>query len=93
MVDFNNPLAGKDIKVSYNILEKVTDIKAQLIVVFEAILRLPENMFKIDVKEKNVTLSIPEQLAVMKDQLLKSVEEYAPEIKNYSVKIETFKKE
>lgn len=92
MVDFNNPLAGRDIEIEYKVIGKVEDIKEKLSVIFESVLRIPSNMYKIDVKKDNkLTLAVPEQLAPMKEQLIKSFEEFIPNIKDYSIEIESFK--
>lgn len=92
LVDFNNPLAGKDIKVRYKVVKMIENIKQKIETVFSAILRLPPEMYKVEVKEKEVVLHVPDQLVVMKDMLLKSLEEYVSEVKDYTVKIESFKK-
>ena len=88
MVDFNNPLAGKDIKLDYNVVSKVDKIEEQVKVVFEAILRIPNNLYAVSAKEKNLTIKVPAQLIAMKDQLTKSLEELIPQIKDYKVKLE-----
>lgn len=93
MVDFNNPLSGKDIKVEYKVLEKIENITEKVRLVFERVLRIPSTMFKAEKKDKELILKIPQQLVVMKEQLEKSLEEMIPEIKDYSIKIENFKKE
>ena len=76
MVDFNNPLAGKKIRIEYTVVEKVEDIKERLVLIFKRVLKFPENLYKLDVKENNVSLKIPKELNIMKDQLLKAFEEY-----------------
>ena len=48
---------------------------------------------EVELKEKNLILSLPEQLNMLKDQISKSLEEFAPDIKDYSLKIENFKKQ
>jgi FKBP-type peptidyl-prolyl cis-trans isomerase 2 len=93
MVDFNNPLAGKDVKVEYNVKSKIEAIDKKVAYVLELVFKVPTNMFNVKVKDKDVTLELPEQLAPLKDEFVKGIENYAPEIKNYSVKIENFKKQ
>lgn len=87
MVDFNNPLSGKDIKIEYKINKKVEDIKVKIETVFNVVLRIPENMFEIEVKDKNINLSVPSALVSMKDMLVKSIEEFVSEIKDYKVEL------
>jgi len=91
MVDFNNPLAGKDIKLNYSINKKITDVKTKLRIVLESILRMTPEMFDIVVKEKEITFFVPEQVIPIKDQLIKTLEEYIPEIKEYKVKFDILK--
>ncbi len=91
MVDFNNPLSGKEIKLTYKIVKKVDVITEKIKVVLGTILKLPNNMYEISKKEKEVTVKVPAQLFAMKDMLMKSFEEVISDIKDYSVKIEEMK--
>ena len=84
MVDFNNPLAGKDIKLEYSLVEVVTDIKEKISVVLTSLLRLTPNMFDLTSKEKVVTISIPKELVAMKEMLIKSFEEMISDAKDYT---------
>lgn len=92
MVDFNNVLAGKDIKIEYKIVEKIEKIDEKISFVFENALKLPKNMFKTEVKEKNITIEVPEQLLQIEEMLIKSFAEFIPEIKDFTIKIQKFKK-
>lgn len=91
MVDFNQPLSGKEIKLEYNLVEKVEDISEKIKVVFGTILRLPNEMFEVSVKGKDVLLKVPKQLAAMTDMLNKSLEEMISDIKDYNVSVEELK--
>jgi FKBP-type peptidyl-prolyl cis-trans isomerase 2 len=93
MVDFNNPLAGKDIKISYKVLKKIEDVKIKVEKVMELVLKIPQNMYSAEVKEKELLLNIPEQLEQIKEMLKQSLTEYVPELKDYSIRIEKFKKQ
>jgi peptidylprolyl isomerase len=93
MVDFNNQLAGKNIKFEYNIVEIVNNIKEKIIFVLKNVLKLPTTIFKVDIKEKDITISVPEELEKMQDALKKTFGEFINEINNYNIKIEKFKKE
>lgn len=58
IADFNNPLAGKDLRYTFTIQEKIEDVKQKTTIFFERFLRgVPE----FDVGEK-VTVKGPEQL-------------------------------
>lgn len=93
MVDFNNPLAGKDIKIEYKVVSKVEDIVKKVTEVLKILLKVPADMFKVEFKEKEVILNLPEQLVPMGDMIQQSLEQFITDIKDYSVKIEKFKKE
>lgn len=93
MVDFNNPLSGKNIVLEYKVVNKIEDVKDKIAVVLESVLRIPKNLFAVERNDKNVKVKVPAQLAALKDQLTKSFEEMVPEIKDYTVEIESFKKE
>lgn len=91
MVDFNNPLAGKEIKIEYTLINKVEDIAKKVSEVLVILLRIPENMFEVSVKEKNIDLKLPEQLISIKDMIVKSMEEFIPELKDYTLNISILK--
>lgn len=88
MVDFNSPLAGKDIKLDYTLVEVVSDISEKISVVMSSAIRLPKNMYAISVSGKDVILKVPKQLFAMKDMLIKSLGEMISNIKDYNIKIE-----
>lgn len=93
LVDFNNPLSGKDIKLVYTVKAKIEDIAQKSSFALESILKIPTNMFKVEVKDNDLILKIPEQLFVLKEEIVKIIEEFVVEAKNYSLKIENFKKQ
>ncbi len=88
MVDFNNPLAGKDIKLNYKVLSKVDDMAEKISVVMETVLRIPRNLFEVSVADKNITLKAPQQFAGMEEMLSKTFKEAISDYKDYKLKIE-----
>jgi FKBP-type peptidyl-prolyl cis-trans isomerase 2 len=86
MVDFNNPYAGKEIKVEYTINSVVTDVKERLELVFITILKMPNTIFKILVEGKNVDIFIPKELHAMNEQLTKTFQEYISDFESYTIK-------
>lgn len=84
MIDFNNMYAGKELKIEYSILEVVKDIREKLSFIFTTILKMPETIFRITQKDKEIIVSIPKELHAMNDQLTKTFEDYLPEMKDYS---------
>lgn len=94
MVDFNNPLAGKDIYLTYKVTEKLEDIKSKIDVIFETILRLPQHMYEISVGEDNkVTVKIPQEIESHSEAVKQAITENIKESDNYTIEIESFKKE
>jgi FKBP-type peptidyl-prolyl cis-trans isomerase 2 len=85
MVDFNNPYAGKELKIDYTITSLVTDIKVKLGFVFTTILKMPKTIVKISVSDKSVSISIPKELHAMSNQFTKTFEDYISDIKDYSI--------
>ena len=88
MVDFNNPLAGKDIKLNYKVLSKVDDMAEKISVIMETVLRIPRNLFEVSVKDKNITLKAPMQFVGTEEILSKTFKETISDYKDYNLKIE-----
>jgi len=69
IVDFNNPVAGKDVVYTVKVLKKVTDIKEKAKALIKFLFR---QNFKFEIKDKKIILEIPKQLsqfaAVFKDK-------------------------
>lgn len=85
MVDFNNPLAGKNIRLSYKIVGKVEKIDKKLSFILENIVKIPKTIFTLKVDGKNVEIFLPKELIAIKEQLIKSFEGILPEIKDYKL--------
>ena len=62
MVNFNHPLSGKEVVYSYKVLRKVTDQKEKVTAFLSAMLRLPAEAMKIEVKDNAATVTIPGEL-------------------------------
>jgi len=93
LVDFNNPLAGKKIKLSYKIIEKIKDINIKVSFVIESILKLPKEKFKVNNKEKEIIIQGPKELIPLTKQLTKTFSEFISNFdKDYTLKIEELKK-
>jgi len=90
MVDFNNPLAGRDIKIEYKVLGEVKDIAEKVSFVIESALKIPIGMFKVSSSGKEVSLEVPAQLVAMKEMFEKSLIEMIPELMDYSLKVTEF---
>lgn len=59
IVNFNHPLAGKEITYAFKIHEKVTDTKEKLTSFLHSTLKIPENNIKAEVKEDKATITLP----------------------------------
>ncbi len=62
MVNFNHSLAGKEVVYTYKVLRKVTDQKEKVSTLLSALLRLPADAMKIEVKDNAATVTIPGEL-------------------------------
>ena len=60
LVDFNNPLAGKEITYTYNIKRKITNLDEKINALQEFFFR-KKFEFKVDLKKKLITLSLEEK--------------------------------
>ena len=89
MVDFNNPLAGKDIEIDYKIVEQVNDTKEKFDFVLQKLLNIPENMVEVQANDKEVTLKVPDQLLGMKDQLEQTLKSYIKNYDQYTISFES----
>jgi len=81
LVDFNNPLAGKNITYSYKINKKVTDQKEKINALQDFLFK---KTFEFEVKEKTLTLKIPKQA----EQLIQMLAPKFKEILSLELKTE-----
>lgn len=59
IVNFNHPLAGRDVQYDVELLEKVTDVKMQLETFLHTALRIPKKELAIQLDEKRATIALP----------------------------------
>jgi len=59
IVNFNHPLAGKEITYTFKINEKITDTKDKLVSFLHFTLRIPEDKIEAEVKEDKATITLP----------------------------------
>lgn len=93
MVDFNNPLSGKDIKIDFKNVEIISDLTDKISYVLEQALRLPKMYFDVSLKDTTITLSVPEQLLQAKEMLVNSLEEMMGKDTLKDFKVELVKKD
>ena len=87
-VDFNNPLAGKKIKVDFSNAKLVEKVDEKMAFVLTNGLKVPRNMFAIKVDGKKINLKLPANMAKLSDKLQLAFEEMIGDFKDYSLKIE-----
>ena len=62
IVNFNHPLAGREVVYTFTVRRKVTDQKEKVAAFLSAILRLPSEAMKIEVKDTAATVTLPGEL-------------------------------
>ncbi len=80
LVDFNNPLAGKEVHYTYKINKKITDQKEQIIAMQDYFFR---HIFDYEIKGKDVIFKVPKEA----EQFIKMLSPKFEEI--IGLKIET----
>ena len=80
LVDFNHPCAGKELVYTVKVIKHVTDIKEKVTAV--ATMLLGEQIIKgIEVKEKNVELTLPVKFpAEIEQKITENIKKVIPEI-------------
>lgn len=64
IVNFNHPLAGREVTYEIKINRKITDQKEQLISFLNSTLRIPEDKIKVEIKEEKAEIQLPMDLPV-----------------------------
>ena len=59
IVNFNHPLAGKEITYTFKINEKITDTKEKLTAFLHSTLRIPEDKIEAVVKDDKAEITLP----------------------------------
>lgn len=59
IVNFNHPLAGREIVYDYKIVKKITDAKEQVELFLATSFRLPKEMVKVQVAEGKANVEVP----------------------------------
>ncbi|MCH8519586.1 MAG: hypothetical protein LAT82_02425 [Nanoarchaeota archaeon] len=88
MVDFNHPLAGKEIDVTFSLIKKIEDLKEKIETTLYVLIGLSPEMCKVGLKDKTITLEVPQQLVQMQQMLEGALkEQLKDEIKDYKIEI------
>ncbi len=62
IVNFNHPLAGKEVVYTIKVNRVVTDAQEQIKAFLNATLRIPESQVKVEIKEEKATVELPVML-------------------------------
>ena len=62
IVNFNHPLAGKEVTYTFTVRRKVTEQKEKVAAFLSAVLRLPSEALKVEVKDNAATVTLPGEL-------------------------------
>jgi FKBP-type peptidyl-prolyl cis-trans isomerase SlyD len=62
IVNFNHPLAGRDVSYSFTIKRKINDQKEQISTFLNTTLRVPDENIKVQIKEEKANIELPLQL-------------------------------
>lgn len=88
LIDFNHPLAGKEVDIKCSLTRKITDIKDKVETTLLVLIGLSEENCKVEMKDSTITVYVPKQLAQMEQMLQGALnEQLGDEIKNYTVEI------
>jgi len=85
IVDFNHPLAGKDLRYEIEVKSFVTDTNEKLKAVLAHMSKLDRSVFKTDFREGKAVVNITTQMPQEVEKILeKKIKELIPEIKEIS---------
>lgn len=76
VVNFNNPLAGREVEYDITITRKITDSKEKLTAYLSSMFRMPEAMLKIEITEHKAAVELPFELPMpLSTVLIKNLSE------------------
>lgn len=83
IVDFNHPLADKDIILTFEVIREVNDINEKIVGLLSFIYKIPRDKIRVEISEKNIKINfngidVPK---TYKEVLMK----YIDEIKDYNI--------
>jgi len=59
IVNFNNPLAGREIVYDFKVNKKITDQKEQAIIYLHNSFGIPKDKVNVEIKEQKATVELP----------------------------------
>ncbi|NQZ85571.1 MAG: hypothetical protein HRU03_07665 [Nanoarchaeales archaeon] len=88
-VDFNNPLAGKKIRIEYSNAKEVSKIEDKMFFVLSNGLKIPVSSFAVSASGKKVNLKVPTKMVAMKDKLAAAFSELISDFSDYTFNVES----
>ncbi len=70
IVNFNHPLAGKEVKYEFTVRRRIDDKKEQVLTYLSASMKIPKTNVKVDVKEDKAYVDLPFELPPQAAQIL-----------------------
>lgn len=70
IVNFNHPLAGKEVIYVFTIIRKITDKNEQVASFISSMLGLPKDKMKVEVTEDKATITLPMELPLQISNIL-----------------------
>jgi len=89
IVNFNHPLAGKDVIYEIKVTRKITDNKEKISAFLSAMLRIPKDKLEIEVKDDKAEVSTPIDFPVQVSDVLSTKLVELTEIKEVTFKKKT----
>ncbi|RDD52708.1 hypothetical protein BA065_00310 [Nanoarchaeota archaeon NZ13-N] len=83
IVDFNHPLAGKDLVYRVELVEEVKGLEDKIKGILNFFYRIPFDKINVTIEDKNIKISIKE--GNLPDKYKETLTNYIEELKNYKI--------
>lgn len=83
IVDFNHPLAGKDLIFRIEILRQVNDLKERIVGILSYLFRIERNKIDVDIKENEKKVIV--KGIEINDKVKEIIKRYVDEIKDFDI--------
>jgi len=83
IVDFNHPLAGKDLVYRIEVLEEVNDLKEKIRGLLSFIYNIPINNIEVSVEDKKIKISVKD--TKLPENYKEVLNKYIEELKDYTI--------
>jgi len=83
IVDFNHPLAGKDLVYRIEVLEEVSDLKEKIRGLISFLYNIPVNDIDVSIEEKKIKISTKN--SKLPENYKETLNKYIEELKDYTI--------